>query len=142
MQGFQAVSFGNLFIRVAQPQGMRRRRRLNRAARPRTVPCKNDRLSGLQDSRREMTMSTSKQAKVDDVGPMPVWNLADLYPGPASLEVEADLRKAARDAKAIKDLYQGKLAAAAKNGARLAEAISAYEALSDIIGKLGSYAGL
>ena len=73
---------------------------------------------------------------------MPVWNLADLYPGPESKAVQADLEKAAAEAQRIKQRYQGKLAALAGDGAALAEAIAAYESLSDIIGKLGSYAGL
>lgn len=57
------------------------------------------------------------------LGPMPVWNLGDLYPGPSSAEVEADLAKAGTEAKAIQELYQGKLSDLAKDGARLAEAI-------------------
>ena len=77
-----------------------------------------------------------------DLGPMPEWNLADLYPGPTSPEVASDLGDATAEAKRIKDRYQGKLAALGRDGAGLAEAIAAYEHLSDTIGKLGSYAGL
>ena len=51
-------------------------------------------------------------------------------------------RRPAAEAKAIQERYQGKLATLAKDGAQLAEAIAAYEALSDTLGKLGSYAGL
>ena len=61
---------------------------------------------------------------------------------PLQTAVEADLAKAGAEAKAILELYQGKLAELAKDGARLAEAIGRYEALSDTLGKLGSYAGL
>ena len=39
-------------------------------------------------------------------------------------------------------MYQGKLAELATDGAQLAQAIVRYEALSDTLGKLGSYAGL
>src|SRR5262245_21229085 len=77
-----------------------------------------------------------------DLGPMPVWNLADLYLSPESEAVQADLAKAAAEAKRIKATYEGKLAALARDGAPFAEAIAAYEALSDTLGKLGSYAGL
>src|SRR5262245_60330163 len=77
-----------------------------------------------------------------DLGPMPVWNLADLYPSPQSAEIQADLKKAAAEAKRIKAAYEGKLAALARDGAPFGEAIAAYEALSDTLGKLGSYAGL
>src|SRR5262245_50692437 len=73
---------------------------------------------------------------------MPVWNLGDLYPGPQSEAVQADLKKAAAETKRIKEAYEGKLASLAKSGAPFAEAIAAYEALSDTLGKLGAYAGL
>ena len=75
-----------------------------------------------------------------DLGPMPVWNLADLYPGPESEAVRADLERAGAEAKRIQERYQGKLAG--MGGAQLAEAIAAYEGLSDTLGKLGSFAGL
>ena len=81
-------------------------------------------------------------ARSDDLGPMPVWNLGDLYPSTSSPAVQADLKKAATDAAGIKERFQGKLAGLVGNGALLAEAIAAYESLSDTIGKLGSYAGL
>jgi oligoendopeptidase F len=81
-------------------------------------------------------------AKGPGLGPMPVWNLADLYSDPKSETVEADLKKAAAEAQRIKQHYQGKLVALATDGAALAQVITAYENLSDIIGKLGSYAGL
>jgi oligoendopeptidase F len=73
---------------------------------------------------------------------MPVWDLRDLYPAPQSEAVHADLKKAAAEAKRIKERYEGRLAAVAEDGAQLAEAISAYENLSEILGKLGAYAGL
>src|SRR5436189_6269097 len=75
-----------------------------------------------------------------ELGPMPTWNLADLYPSPNSKAVQADLKKAAAEAQRIKQRYQGKLSGLAGDGAALAEAIVAYEALSETIGKLGSYA--
>jgi oligoendopeptidase F len=81
-------------------------------------------------------------AKAQDLGPMPIWNLADLYPSPTSKAVQADLNKAADEALAIRQRFQGKLAELANDGTRLAEAIGAYESLSDTIGRLGSYAGL
>ena len=59
-----------------------------------------------------------------ELGPMPTWNLSDLYPGPQSEAVQADLRKAADWAAVIKQRYQGKLALLAADGAKLAEAIT------------------
>jgi oligoendopeptidase F len=73
---------------------------------------------------------------------MPVWDLRDLYPGPQSEAVQADLEKATAEAKRIKERYEGRLAAVAEDGVRFAEAISAYENLSEVLGRLGAYAGL
>jgi oligoendopeptidase F len=77
-----------------------------------------------------------------DLGPMPVWDLGDLYAGPQSEAVEADLRKAAAEARRIKETYEGRLSGLAREGAPFGEAIAAYEAVSDTLGKLGAYAGL
>jgi oligoendopeptidase F len=88
------------------------------------------------------TDSGAREAQAANLGPMPVWNLADLYPGPTSREVEQDLRSAADAAKRLVETYKGKLAAFGKDGARLAKAIKEYEALSDTMGRLGSFAGL
>src|SRR5690242_19615901 len=60
---------------------------------------------------RQAVKPASGQAA--DLGPMPIWNLADLYPGPRSKAVQADLKKAAAEAQRIKQRYQGKLAALA-----------------------------
>ncbi len=76
------------------------------------------------------------------LGPMPEWNLDDLYPGPQSAEFAGDLARMAKDAKAFKDNYQGKIVGMGSNGQSLAEAIVAYEQLSDVMGRIGSYAGL
>ncbi|MFM9940262.1 MAG: M3 family oligoendopeptidase [Hyphomicrobiaceae bacterium] len=73
---------------------------------------------------------------------MPEWNLADLYPGPASPEVARDLAAVAVEAKRIKAAYQGKLAGMGRDGAALGTAIADYERLSDTVGRLGSFAGL
>jgi oligoendopeptidase F len=80
--------------------------------------------------------------KEPDLGVMPEWDFAALYKAPEAPEVAADLAKSRADATRIKSTYQGKLVALASDGGKLAEAVKAYEALSDLIGKLGSYAGL
>ncbi len=77
-----------------------------------------------------------------DLGPMPEWNLADLYPSPDSPEVARDLAKVLEDARALKARYQGKLAGMGHDGAGLAQAIDDYERLIDVMGRLGSYSGL
>lgn len=82
------------------------------------------------------------EAKEPDLGPMPEWDLTDLYSAPSSPRVEADLASSATQAAAIRAAYQGRLVALAGEPAKLAEAVAAYETLSDVIGRLGSYAGL
>ena len=77
-----------------------------------------------------------------NLGDLPEWNLADLYPAPDSAEVKRDLEEGAAEAKRLKEAYQCKLSEAAKDGAELARVVKAYEALADRVGRLGSYAGL
>ena len=77
-----------------------------------------------------------------DLGAMPEWDLAALYNAPDAPEVAADIARARADAAHIKTTYQGHLASLAADGGKLAVAVKAYEALSDLIGKLGSFAGL
>jgi oligoendopeptidase F len=77
-----------------------------------------------------------------DLGSMPEWNLADLYAAPSAPEVEQDFAAAAAEAKRLKATYQGKLSEIARNGVTLAEAVTAYERLTDLMGRLGSYASL
>jgi oligoendopeptidase F len=73
---------------------------------------------------------------------MPEWDLSDLYAAPDAPEVARDLARSEREAQALKEKCQGKLSEIAKNGADLAAVIKAYEDLSDLMGKLASYAGL
>ena len=77
-----------------------------------------------------------------DLGAMPEWKLTDLYPAPDSPEVERDFTAAAAEAKRIKAAYQGRIVGMGRDGAALAEAVHAYEQLADLMGRLGSYAGL
>jgi oligoendopeptidase F len=102
---------------------------------------------GFRDTRHAAAGSKRSQARDArarklELGPMPEWNLADLYPAMDAKEVAADLAKAKTEAERIKAHYQGNLVASGADGSVLAEAIAAYEALSDTVGKLGAYAGL
>jgi len=74
------------------------------------------------------------------LGNLPEWNLADLYPSPASAEFAADLKRGEAEAKAFAEQHRGKLATL--SGEELAKAVETYEALSDLLGRLGSYAQL
>jgi len=78
-------------------------------------------------------------------GRLPEWNLADLYSGIEAPEVIRDLQKMDKECVAFETDYKGKLAehAAKEDGGRwLAEAVRRYEAIDDLAGRLGSYAGL
>ncbi|MDB5524593.1 MAG: oligoendopeptidase [Rhizobium sp.] len=78
------------------------------------------------------------------LGLLPTWNLADLYPSGDGPDFLRDLEKARIDAAAFQDKWKGKLGdACAQTGTEgLGEALKEFEALEDIIGRIGSYAGL
>ncbi len=84
---------------------------------------------------------TAAQKGHNQFGKLPQWNLDDLYPGNDSNQLKLDLAKARAEAKAFETDYKGKLATLTAEG-RLIEAIKRYEALSDLTGRLGSYAFL
>ncbi len=71
---------------------------------------------------------------------LPEWNLADLYAAPDSAAFKNDLAKAEIQAAEFAKAHQGKLGN--YGGASLATAIAAYENLSDLLGRVGSYAQL
>jgi oligoendopeptidase F len=78
-------------------------------------------------------------------GKLPEWNLADLYSGIDAPEIARDLQKMDSDCVAFETDYKGRLAeqVAGEGGGRwLAEAVRRYEAIDDLAGRLGSYAGL
>ncbi|WP_379066904.1 M3 family oligoendopeptidase [Mesorhizobium sp. UC22_110] len=82
--------------------------------------------------------------KALELGNLPEWNLADLYPGMDAPELRRDIDKAGADAIAFESRWKGTLAAEAARGAegKLGEALKAYEALEELVGKIVSYAGL
>jgi len=71
---------------------------------------------------------------------LPDWDLSHLYPGPDSAEFAADLEQADSDAKALESAHKGRVAEL--DGAALGTAILAYEAISERLGRLASYAYL
>ncbi len=78
------------------------------------------------------------------LGDLPGWKLSDLYPSGDSAEYRGDLEKAASMAAAFEQKWKGKLEAAAKaTGEKgIGAALKEYEALDDLIGRIGSFAGL
>jgi oligoendopeptidase F len=87
----------------------------------------------------------NKSKTTNKAGKLPEWNLADLYAGIDTPEVARDLAKMDSDCVAFETDYKGKLAehAAREDGGKwLAEAVRRYEAIDDLAGRLGSYAGL
>ncbi len=84
-------------------------------------------------------------AAAPDLGALPEWNLADLYPGMDSAAFRADLQNGLSLCKAFAADYRGKIAALAarKDASRaLGAAVERYEAIDDLLGRVASYAGL
>ncbi|MBB3946105.1 oligoendopeptidase F [Rhizobium skierniewicense] len=99
-----------------------------------------------------MTLKTSislpafspAEAGTAALGDLPTWKLSDLYPSADSSEYRGALEKAAKDAKAFEAKWKGKLEAAARLSGDdgLGAALKEYEALDDLLGRIGSFAGL
>jgi oligoendopeptidase F len=77
----------------------------------------------------------------NELGPLPEWNLDDLYTGRDAPALKADLDKAAAEAKAFEKDYKGRLEELARNGGLVA-AVKRSEALGDLSGRIGSFAFL
>ncbi|MGB3042363.1 MAG: M3 family oligoendopeptidase [Xanthobacteraceae bacterium] len=87
----------------------------------------------------------SKAEAASGLGKLPEWNLTDLYAGIDAPEVARDLDALDKDCVAFASDYKGRLAeetARPDGGKWLAEAVKRYEAIDDLAGRLGSYAGL
>jgi oligoendopeptidase F len=84
-------------------------------------------------------------AAEEELGPLPDWDLTDLYPGMDAPALKDDVAKGAELSKAFEERYKGKLldiAAGERAGAELAAAIAAYERIEEVLGRIGSYSGL
>jgi oligoendopeptidase F len=80
-----------------------------------------------------------------DLGALPEWRLQDLYEGMDSPRFAADFERAEREARVFAEAYRGKLGELAGGpdaGETLAEAVSAYESLQDLTGRIMAYASL
>src|SRR5690349_12766544 len=74
------------------------------------------------------------------LGELPTWKLEDLYSSPPGPAAEPALNRAAADAEPFAKAYEGKVAGL--DGKALGTAIARFEALTDLMGRLGSYAQL
>jgi oligoendopeptidase F len=89
--------------------------------------------------------SAAAAALPPELGTLPEWDLSHLYPGLDSPLVRDDLRRAEAECKAFAETYRGRLAELAAGegaGSALFEAVSRYEAVEELLGRLMSYAGL
>src|SRR5437588_2336184 len=88
------------------------------------------------------TVMTPDTAIASDaaVGPMPEWDLSDLYPGRDSPELQRDLAELAPKAKAFRERCASRLAGF--SGAELAASVARYERLQEVAGRIMSYAEL
>src|SRR5260221_6202466 len=75
-----------------------------------------------------------------DLGPLPEWDLADLYPRRNSPELTRDLAGLGTEAGAFRARYQGRLGDL--SGAELGAAVAEYERLQETAGRVMSYAEL
>ena len=82
----------------------------------------------------------STAARSNELGPMPEWDLGDLYVAPDAPALERDLADSSAAADAFRENYKGKLAGLP--GAEFGGAIAEYERLSEILSRIMSYAGL
>lgn len=88
--------------------------------------------------------ATASGQGAEALGDLPEWDLADLYSGIDAPELKADIEKAGQDALAFETRWKGTLTAEAQRctAGRLGEALRAFEALEELIGRIASYAGL
>ncbi|SEN43538.1 oligoendopeptidase F [Loktanella fryxellensis] len=75
-----------------------------------------------------------------DLGPLPEWDLTDLYPAPDSAEIKRDMDWLEAACASFAADYQGKLDTLDAGG--LLEAVKRYETIDIIAGRIMSYAGL
>jgi oligoendopeptidase F len=91
------------------------------------------------------TRNLDAAADAGAAGPLPEWNLADLYEGTDAPRLKTDLEQAAADAAQFAKDYRGKLAGLAldaRASETLGQAVARYEALQDLLGRIMSYASL
>ena len=77
---------------------------------------------------------------ISALGPLPEWNLGDLYASSDAGAFGQDMQKGETRAKLFSEIYNGKLALLPCD--ELAAAIKEYESTSDLLVRTGAYAQL
>ena len=90
--------------------------------------------------RPQPTFDANASSGSDNLGKLPEWDLSDLYPAPDAPELQKDLEWLEKACADFANDYEGKLADLDANG--LLECIERDEAISNIAGRIMSYAGL
>ncbi len=95
------------------------------------------------DMRRNFNAQDGAAAEAAEaLGEMPEWNLADLYPSPTAPEIARDLKPPPTRRAASRRPITASSSGWRSDGAALALAIEEFERFVELMGRLGSYAGL
>ena len=90
--------------------------------------------------RPQPTFDANANAGGDNLGKLPEWDLSDLYPAPDAPELQKDLEWLEKACADFAKDYEGKLADLDADG--LLKCIERDEAISNVAGRIMSYAGL
>src|ERR1017187_6096021 len=108
-------------------------------ARPPDFPPQKRNLRAMAKSstRKKPAPASKVSAKL---GNLPEWDLNDLYSGLDSPELKWDLENSGNQCVEFEAAYKGQLAtlAAAPSAPGLVEAVKRYEAIGDVLGRIGS----
>ena len=90
---------------------------------------------------RSLTFNSRDPATSDDaLGPLPEWDLTDLYPAQDAPEIARDIDWLGTECAAFASEYEGRLAGL--DAAGMLRAVARYEAIQSVSGRIMSYAGL
>jgi oligoendopeptidase F len=81
-----------------------------------------------------------EHATAEALGPLPEWDLSDLYPAPDAPEITRDLDWLRGECAAFAADYEGKMTGLGASG--MLEAVQRYERIENVSGRIMSYAGL
>ncbi len=109
------------------------------------VPLRAPARRGGAKAKAKSPAKSPAKAPAKSLGPLPEWNLADLYPAFDAPEVKRDLEKAEAECVTFENAYKGRLSELARGeaaGKALVKAVRQYEGIDDLLGRLMSFAGL